>query len=93
MTRETVEMIQGLNDLASEGIDAFLIRLEEIQRTYTHVPYAVIGHMPLIGGPARGIEQVQQSITRSVYRTIRAVNWAAGTGISLMLNQVEKRMD
>ncbi len=93
MNRETIEMIQGLDELAAEGIDTLLVRIEKIQRTYSHVPYAVLERIPLIGGPAREIERVQDGITHAVYGTIRGVNWLIGTGVSLALDQVEKRMD
>ncbi len=93
MDRETVEIGHGIIDLAGEGIDALLVRIEEIQCSYTRVPYAVLERIPLIGGPARGIEQVQQGITHSVYGAIRAVNWFIGSGASCLIDQVEKRMD
>ncbi len=93
MDRETIEIIHGVSDLMGEGVDALLVEIEEIQRVYTHRPYAVLGRIPLIGGPARGIEQVQQAITHTVYGAIRASNWLLSAGVSCLLDQVEKRID
>ncbi len=93
MNRETVEIIRGVNDLVGEGVDTLLYKIEEIQRVYTHRPYAVLERIPLIGGPARGIEQVQQEITRTVYGAMRASNWLLSAGVSYLLDQLETRTD
>ncbi len=93
MDRETIEIIHGVSDLMGEGVDTLLVKIEEIQRVYTHRPYAILERIPVIGGPARGIEQIQQGITHGVYGAMRVANWLVYAGASWTLDQIERRMD
>ncbi len=93
LDRQTVQRIRGAKDLGEEAIDALVVRIQEVHHTYGRVPFAVLERIPVIAGPAKGIEQVQQEIADGVYGAIRVANRLVGLAASRVLDQIDERIE
>ncbi len=67
MARLTMTQARGLAELAGQAFEGALDAAERTQREFTRASYRVLGHVPLVAGPARAVERVQQGITTGVY--------------------------
>jgi len=71
MARLTMTQARGLAELAGQAFEGALDAAERTQREFTRASYRVLGHVPLVAGPARAVERVQRRLTAGVYGGIR----------------------
>ena len=89
MEHHVLRQLRGAKDLAQDAVAATVHAVAEAHHDIARVPYAVLGRIPVVGEPARAIEQVQQAITSSVYEAILAVNRLAGSAATCVLDRLE----
>ena len=78
MSSLTATQVKGLIELTQDAVDAVTAAVAETHLALAHQPYAVLAQIPLVAVPAIAIEAVQQTVTATVYASIRAVNCIAG---------------
>ncbi|MBX7234479.1 MAG: hypothetical protein K1X65_08855 [Caldilineales bacterium] len=78
MSPLTATQVKGLIELTQDAVDAVTAAVAETHLALAHQPYAVLAQIPLVAVPAIAIEAVQQTVTATVYASIRAVNCIAG---------------
>ncbi len=66
MEPKTLRQIRGAKDLVEETIDAAALAINEVQRTMTRMPYALLARIEPIAAPVQAIEQVHLKIADSV---------------------------
>ncbi len=93
MGRETVRRIRGVKDLSEEAMDGLVVRIQDVHHGYARLPFAVLEQIPVVAGPAKGIEQVQREITDGVYGAIRVANRLVGRAASCLLDQMDERAE
>ncbi|MCP5425172.1 MAG: hypothetical protein H6970_08910 [Gammaproteobacteria bacterium] len=91
MSRLTLKQIQGLQQLIQDGVEAGANATEEVHQAIASQVYAVLGHIPGIARPAGLVERVQHTLTRGVYRTVRAVNLTVGQVAARALEQFDEQ--
>jgi hypothetical protein len=83
--------MRGIKDLAQTAIGEAVSAIEAAHYDIARKPYAVLEWFRPITMPASGVECVQQSITSSVYQSIRATNALAGAVATLVLDEIERQ--
>jgi hypothetical protein len=73
MEEQTVRQLHGAVDLLRDATVEGAGAIETVHVQTAHVPYNVLKRIPLIGGPAGRIEQVQGFITSGIYRSVRVL--------------------
>jgi hypothetical protein len=91
MPQLTVPQMRGIKDLIQTAVDEAVGAIEAAHYDIARKPFVVLAWFKPIAMPARDVECVQQSITSSVYRSIRAANLLAGALATLVLEEVERR--
>jgi len=89
MEPKTLRQIRGAKDLVEETIDAAALAINEVQRTMTRMPYALLARIEPIAAPVQAIEQVHLKIADSVYFSIRVGNRLVGNVAGFMLDQLD----
>lgn len=89
MERHTLQQLRGAIDLITDVVDATVREIEVAHQAMARRPYAVLKQIEPIAQPARGIEQVQITITTSAYGAIRTVNRVAGGIATGVLDRFE----
>ncbi len=90
MDQQTLQQLHGASDLTTDTVDATVAAIGETHQALAQQPYAVLTAMKSVVGDVTEIEQMQRTITRSVYRTIRAINQVAGRVATHLWNRLEK---
>ena len=70
MEPRTLRQIRGAKELVEETVDAATLAINEVQRTMTRMPYALLARIGPIAVPVKAIEQAHLKIADSVYLTI-----------------------
>ena len=91
MDQQTLQQLRGASDLTTEAVDATVAAIGETQEAMAQQPYAVLTKMKSVVGDVTALEQVQRTITKSVYRTIRAVNRVAGNVAAYFWDHIEAK--
>ena len=91
MTKPTLRQLRGLNDLITDAVEAGVTRTEQIHRAIARRPYAVLERLRPIAAPLRTIEYVQNTVTGSIYWTIRFAAKVSGRVVSQVLERVDTR--
>lgn len=89
MEPHVLRQLRGAKDLVQDGVEATATAVAEAHQEIAHMPYAVLGRIPMVAGPACAIEQVQCTITDGVYATIHAVNRLAGAAATCLLDRIK----
>jgi len=89
MEPKTLRQIRGAKDLVEETIDAAALAINEVQRTMTRMPYALLARIEPIAAPVQAIEHVHLKIADSVYFSIRVGNRLVGNVAGFMLDQLD----
>lgn len=87
MEQHVVLQLHGAKDLVQDAVEATVNAVAEAHRDIARTPYAVLGRIPVVAGPARAIEQVQVAITDGVYAAIHGVNRLAGSTATRLLDR------
>jgi hypothetical protein len=90
MAQLTVAQMRGVKDLVQTAIDETVRSIEATHNDIARKPYAVLEWFRPITTPAGGVECVQQSISSTVFTSIRAANSLTGACASLVLDVVER---
>ncbi len=91
MDHETVKQMRGAKDLLQDGVDAAVTSIQKAQRGVVHRTYMIVAHVSHLDLPVQAIESVQQTITDSIYASIRLGAHAAGAAATLALDCLESR--
>ena len=89
MEPRTLRQIRGAKELVEETVDAAALAVNEVQRTMTRLPYAMLARIGLIAAPVQAIEQAHLKIADSVYFSIRVGNRLVGNMAGFVLDQLE----
>ena len=89
MERRTLRQIRGAKELVEETVDAATLAINEVQRTMTRMPYALLARIGPIEAPVKAIEQAHLKITESVYFSIRVGNRLVGNVAGFVLDQLD----
>lgn len=92
MDRQTIEQLRGAKDLLTDGVEGGATAVADAQRDMTHRVYDLVACLPGLGGAARGIEAIQQTITADIYSSIRAINRLLGVAADCALNGLAARI-
>lgn len=91
MDQRTIRQLRGASDLVGETVAATVTLVAQTHRTMARQPYALLSQIPVIGRPARLIEQFQNSIMEQVYSSILSVNHLASTISTAACDHLEQR--
>jgi hypothetical protein len=89
MERRTLRQIRGAKELVEETVDAAALAINEVQRTMTRMPYALLARIGPIAVPVQAIEQAHLKIADSVYFSIRVGNRLVGNVAGFVLDQLD----
>ena len=89
MEPRTMRQIRGAKDLVEETVDAATLAINEVQRTMTRMPYALLARIGPIAVPVKAIEQAHLKIADSVYFSIRVGNRLVGNMAGFVLDQLD----
>jgi pimeloyl-ACP methyl ester carboxylesterase len=53
------------------GLREAILRIEELHAAIRNTPYTVLGRIPIVSGPSRLVQSVQDAVTAAVYAAIR----------------------
>jgi hypothetical protein len=90
MSQLSIQQLRGLKDLIQDAVAGGVNITEETHQAIARQPYALLAKIPIIATPAHVVEHVQQTVTGSVYQTIRAVNQVAGALANQVLDHLEE---
>lgn len=89
MEPRTLRQIRGAKDLVEETVDAATLAINEVQRTLTRMPYALLARARPIATPVRAIEQTHLKIADSIFFSIRVGNRLVGNIAGFLLDQLD----
>ena len=91
MGQLTVQQMRGIQDLVQTAINETTSAIEDAQHDIARKPYAVMERIWPIAGTAGIVEDIQVSVTKTVYHSIRTATSIIGKIAALALDQLEKR--
>jgi hypothetical protein len=82
--------LKGLKDLVQDAVEHGTTAVQKVHEDIASRPFDVLEATPL-RLPAQGVRLVHDTITRTVYASIRGVNRIAGAAAGAVIDEVERK--
>jgi hypothetical protein len=82
--------LKGVKDLVEDAVHHGATAVEKVHRGVASRPFDVLEAVPIVAVPARGVRLVHDTITATVYASIRVMNRLVGAVADEVIEVVEK---
>lgn len=84
--------LKGLKDLVQDAVEHGATAVQKVHEDIASRPFDALEATP-IRLPVQGVRFVHDTITRTVYASIRGVNRIAGAAAGAIIDEIESRDD
>lgn len=82
---EKAAKLKGLAALVRDAVDGSSKLVERVQKESAQRPFGVLGRLPPLAAPVRGIHRIHDGVVSGVHGALRWVNRTVGRGVELAL--------
>jgi hypothetical protein len=83
--------LRGLKNLVRDAVENGATAIEQVHLATARKPFAVLEQIPAIAQPARGVQQIHDTVVTTSYGAVRAVTRAVSQAADAALDALERR--